>query len=184
MMPGSQKVWWRDSHETVHCNRSFCRHATVYHDGVVVNHAPAGQTVFDGAINGQLGRSEQLVAFTFLTWLMSDANMLEAVVNPPSWPNHFSGAFVKPTLLVASAWKPYNWTDPALSISTSRSRQRQKHAGAKPFPPGPFTQLWDGTIFVAVSIFLWWFCSTAWQRRRLHSKQQEARQGIVLEAET
>ena len=37
---------------------------------------------------------------------------------------------------------------------------------------------------MAVSIFLWWFWSNAWQRRRLHAKMQEARQGIVLEAET
>ena len=37
-------------------------------------------------------------------------------MNPPSSPNDFGGAFVKPSLLVASAWKPCNWTDPAVSL--------------------------------------------------------------------
>ena len=90
--PGSDKVWWRDGGATVQCNTSFCRHATKYQDGLVVNHVPSGQSIVDGTINGQVGRLEQLAAFTFLTWLMNDANMLEAVVTPPSWPNLFPGS--------------------------------------------------------------------------------------------
>ena len=89
MMPGSERVWWREGNEMIKCNTSFCRHATQYPDGAVVNHAPAGQSVIDGAINGQVETDKQLAAFTYLTWLMSDANMLKAVVHPPSWPNLF-----------------------------------------------------------------------------------------------
>ena len=128
--PGSDKVWWRDGGATVQCNTSFCRHATKYHDGLVVNHAPGGQSVIDGAINGQVGRPEQLAAFTFLTWLMNDANMLEAVVTPPSWPNLFPGAFVKPSLLVASEWKPHGWLDPAVSLYCATMTSNLEHPNA------------------------------------------------------
>ena len=87
VMPGSERVWWREGSEIIKCNTTFCRHATQYLDGTVVNHAPMGQSVIDGAINGWLEMDKQLAAFTYFTWLMNDTNMLEAVVNPPSWPN-------------------------------------------------------------------------------------------------
>ena len=81
IMPGSEELWSRESNATVPCNKSFCRHAKEYQDGLVVNHAPADQSLLDGAVNGQVGRSKQLAAYTFLTWLMNDANMLEAVLH-------------------------------------------------------------------------------------------------------
>ena len=56
LISGSDKVWWRDGGATVQCNTSFCRHATKYQDGLVVNHSPGGQSILDGAINGQVGR--------------------------------------------------------------------------------------------------------------------------------
>ena len=130
LMPGSDKVWWRDGGATVQCNTSFCRHATKYQDGLVVNHVPSGQSLVDGAINGQVGRPEQLAVFTFFTWLMNDANMLEAVVTPPSWPNLFPGAFVKPSLLVASAWKPHGWLDPAVSLYCATMTSNLEHPNA------------------------------------------------------
>ena len=68
IMPGSEKVWEREGKKTAMCNQSLCRHATEYQDGLVVNHAPAGQSVIDGAINGQIGKAQQLAAYTFLTW--------------------------------------------------------------------------------------------------------------------
>ena len=130
MMPGFEKVWWREGNETVKCNTSFCRHATQYPDGVVVNHAPPVRTIIDGAINGQIDKNKQLAAFTYLTWLMSDANMLEAVVNPPSWPNGFPGTFVKPSLLVPSVWTPYGWRDPALSMVLAAATSHMDHTNA------------------------------------------------------
>ena len=272
MMPGSQKVWWRDGHETVHCNRSFCRHATEYHDGVVVNHAPVGHSSVDMAISSQIGRSEQLAAFIFLTWPMSDAIMLEAVVNPPFWPNILSGTFEKPSLLVASAWSPCNWSDPVVSLFCATLTSCLEHPnvvpglrlsitvevmntvrdiatafwqssgdignlddeagavlcstllttdiqriidregrtsliadqqmslniyvteptatearGSEAFPAWALhavVGILSGTVASTVSIFLWWLCSAAWRRRRLHAEQQEAWQGVALEAET
>ena len=84
MMPGSERVWWREGSEMIKCNTTFCRHASQYADGTVVNHAPMGQSYMDGVINGRVQMDKQLAAFTYFTWLMNDTNMLEAVVNPPS----------------------------------------------------------------------------------------------------
>ena len=69
IMPGSEHVWWREGKEVITCNASFCRHATEYKDGLVVNHAPAGGSFLDGAINGNVERSQQLAGYTFMTWL-------------------------------------------------------------------------------------------------------------------
>ena len=32
MMPGSERVWWREGSEMIKCNRTLCRHATQYPD--------------------------------------------------------------------------------------------------------------------------------------------------------
>ena len=55
IMPGSEHVWWREEKEVITCNASFCRHATEYEDGMVVNHAPGGGSYLDVAINGNVG---------------------------------------------------------------------------------------------------------------------------------
>ena len=130
IMPGSQKVWSRDSNATIMCNRSSCRHGTQYPDGLVVNHAPAGQSLLDGAVNGQIEVSKQLAAYTFLTWLMKDANLLEAVVAPPGWPNYFQGTFVRPRSLVPSTWMPYGWRDPAISMYCATFTMNMEHSNA------------------------------------------------------
>lgn len=92
MMPWSENVWSRDTPETAVCNKSFCRHATQYADGLVVNHASTGQSCLDGAVKGGVESSKQLAAYTYLTWVMHHDNMLEALVNPPSFPNFFFGS--------------------------------------------------------------------------------------------
>ena len=130
MMPGSESVWWRAGNAMVKCNTSFCRHATQYPDGVVVNHAPPGSTSNDGAINGQIDKNKQLAAFTYLSWLMSDANMIEAVLNPPSWPNGFIGSFVKPSLWVPSVWTQHGWRDPTLSMVLATATSNMDHTNA------------------------------------------------------
>ena len=130
MMPGSEKVWSRETQETAVCNKSFCRHATEYPDGLVVNHAPFGQSFLDGAVNGQVERSKQLAAYTYLTWLMNDGNMLEAFVNPPSSPNFLVGSMVRPTLLVPSVWMPYGWSDPGLSLYCATQTANTEHSNA------------------------------------------------------
>ena len=130
IMPGSQKVWSRDSNATIMCNRSSCRHGTQYPDGLVVNHAPGGQSVLDGAVNGQIEFSKQLAAYTFLTWLMKDANLLDAVVAPPAWPNYFSGTFVRPRSLVPSTWMEHGWRDPAISMYCATSTMNMEHSNA------------------------------------------------------
>lgn len=130
IMPGSENVWWREGNEVVRCNMSFCRYATEYQDGLIVNHAPGGQSVLDGAINGQIETSQQLAAYTYLTWLMGDANMLEAVVSPPSWPNALIGSFVRPSLLTPSSWTPSGWRDPALSMYCATSTANMEHPNA------------------------------------------------------
>ena len=130
IMPGSQKVWSRDRNTTIMCNRSSCRHGTQYPDGLVVNHAPGGQSMLDGAVNGQIEFSKQLAAYTFLTWLMKDANLLEAVVAPPAWPNLFAGTFVRPRSLVPSTWIPYGWRDPAISMYCATLTMNMEHSNA------------------------------------------------------
>ena len=130
MMPGSEKVWSRETQETAVCNKSFCRHATEYPDGLVVNHAPFGQSFLDGAVNGQVERSKQLAAYTYLTWLMNDGNMLEALVNPPSFPNFFAGSMVRPAVLVPSVWMPYGWSDPGLSSYCATQAANIEHSNA------------------------------------------------------
>ena len=130
IMPGSQKVWSRDSNETIMCNRSSCRHGTQYPDGLVVNHAPAGQSVLDGAVNGQIEFSKQLAAYTFLTWLMKDANLLDAVVALPAWPNYFFGTFVRPRSLVPSTWMEHGWRDPAISMYCATFTMNMEHSNA------------------------------------------------------
>jgi len=114
----------------VKCNTSFCRHATQYPDGVVVSHAPPGSTFHDGAINGQIDKNKQLAAFTYLSWLMRDANMIEAVLNPPSWPNGFIGSFVKPSLWVPSVWTQHGWRDPTLSMVLATATSNMDHTNA------------------------------------------------------
>ena len=52
---GQRRCGPLETQETAVCNKSFCRHATEYPDGLV-NHAPAGQSFLDGAVNGQLER--------------------------------------------------------------------------------------------------------------------------------
>ena len=130
VMPGSEKVWWREGNQVVKCNTSFCRHATRYEDGAVVNHAPFGQTVVDGAINGQIERERQLAAFTYLTWLMNDDNMVEAVLAPGSWPNFFPGSFVKPSLLVPSVWSQYGWSGASVSMVDATATSNVEHPNA------------------------------------------------------
>ena len=137
IMPGSEHVWWREGKEVITCNASFCRHATEYEDGLVVNHAPPGGSYVDGAINGNVERSQQLAAYTFMTWLMNGANMLEAVINPPFWPNDFFGSFVRPALLTSSNWTPYGWRDPGLSAFCSTSTTNIEHPNAAIFPRLP-----------------------------------------------
>ena len=127
IVPGSQKVWSRDSNATIICSKSSCPHGTQYSDGLVVNHAPVGQSILDGAVNGQIEGSKQLAAYTFLTWLMKDANLLEAVVAPPSWPNYFTGTFVRPRSLVPSRWTPYGWRDPAISMYCATTTTNMEH---------------------------------------------------------
>ena len=127
---GSEVVWWREGKEMIKCNRSFCRHATQYPDGAVVDHAPAGQSILDGAFDGQVEMDKQLAAFTYLTWMMSDANMLEAVVHPPSWPNSFAGTFVKPSPLVPNIWTPDGWRDPAVSMFRATTTSNMHHPNA------------------------------------------------------
>ena len=65
VMSGSERVWWREGSEMIKCNTTFCRHATQYPDGTVVNHAPMGQSVIGGAINGWVEMDKKLAAFTF-----------------------------------------------------------------------------------------------------------------------
>ena len=129
-MPGSERVWWREGSDVVKCNTSFCRHATQYPDGAVVNHAPNGFSLFDGAINGQISMDKQLAAFTYLTWLMSDTNMVEGVLNTTSWPKILTGTVVKPSLLVPSVWTPYGWGDPAVSMVCATAVANMNHANA------------------------------------------------------
>ena len=61
---------------------------------------------------------------------MNDTNMLEAVVNPPSWPNPFVGSFVKPSLLVPSVWTPYGWSDTAVSMVCATATSNMNHPNA------------------------------------------------------
>lgn len=130
IMPGSEKVWSRDTAQMIVCNKSACRHGTQYPDGLVVNHAPPGQSFLDGAINGQVDRSTQLAAYTFLSWLMNDANMVDAVVDPSFSPSYFVGGFVRPRRLVPSEWTPYGWRDPGLSRYCTTSTGNMEHPNA------------------------------------------------------
>ena len=98
------------------CDKLTCRHGTEYPDGLVANHAPGGQSLLDGAVNRQVGKSEQLAAYTFFSWLMNDDNMLEAIVKPLSWTNYFSVTFVRPTSFVPSVWVSSSWRGPGLSM--------------------------------------------------------------------
>ena len=137
MMPGSEKVWSRKTQETAVSNKSFCRHATEYPGGLVVNHAPFGQSFLHFAVNCQVERSKQLAAYTYLTWLMNDGNMLEAFVKPPSFQNFFAGSMVRPTLLVPSLWMPYGIQDPPRIArpkrQTSNTRVRISGFVCRPF---------------------------------------------------
>ena len=130
IMPGSQHVWSRERQEEVFCNRSTCRHGTEYQGGLVVNHAPAGTSFLDGAVNGQVDRSKQLAAYTFLSWLMNDANVIETVINPGSWPNWLPTGLVRPSLLVPSVWTPYGWRDPGLSAFCTTFTTNMEHPNA------------------------------------------------------
>lgn len=130
--PGSQRVWWREGQQVVQCNRSFCRHATVYEDGLFVNHAPSGQSSLDGAINGQADSERQLAAYTFFTWLINDANFLDSTVHPATWPNLVASSPMRPSLMVPSVWSPYGWGDPALSMLCATMTTHLEHPNVFP----------------------------------------------------
>merc|ERR1712136_721372 len=136
IMPGSEKVWSRERKEMVVCNMSFCRHATEYQDGLVVNHAPFGSSLLDGLVSGQIERAQQLAAYTFLTWLMKDANVVEGVVSG-NLVGSFGGTFVKPSLFVPSVWTPYGFGDPALSMYCGTQTTNMEHPNAGTGPRLP-----------------------------------------------
>ena len=114
----------------IDCNTSFCRHAKVYPDGLVVNHAPLGISHLGGAINGQVDEETRLAAYTFLSWLVKDANQIEAVVSPPSWPNLLGLSIIRPSLLVPSLWKEHGWQDPAVSMFSTVGSANAEHPNA------------------------------------------------------
>ena len=124
LIPGSRRVWWREGRKVVECNVSFCRHAKLYPDGTVVNHVPYSFSLMGGAINGHVDEEVQLAAFTFLSWLMNDANQIEAVINPL---NSVGLSIVRPSLLVPSLWKEHGWQDPAVSLFSAISTANAEH---------------------------------------------------------
>ena len=95
-----------------------------------VNHAPGGQSVLDAAVHGLIEASKQLAAYSFLTWLMKDAKMLEALVAPSSWSNYFSGTFVRPRSPVPSTWISHGWRDPAKSMYCATTMTNVEHPNA------------------------------------------------------
>ena len=127
MMPGSRRVWSRDLEDVIACDKLTCRHGTEFPDVLVANHAPGGQSLHDGAVNRQVGASEQLAAYTFFSWLTNDDNILEAIVKPLSWPNHFSGTFVRPTSCVPSVRVSSSWRDPGLSMHCATYAANLEH---------------------------------------------------------
>jgi len=124
LMPGSRRVCWREGRNVVECNVSFCRHAKLYPDGTVVNHVLYSRSTVGGAINGHVDEEVQLAAFTFLSWLMNDANQIEAVINPL---NSLGLSIVRPSLLVPSLWKEHGWQDPAVSLFSAISTANAEH---------------------------------------------------------